>query len=89
MLTSGPESLASSAICFCRRAFCPSVSARIAGSTLGAFNFFGAAGTMISGVLGGYLYDKWMPGGPFLMMGIASFLLMVACIVVRLREPKV
>jgi len=62
---------------------------RIAGSTLGAFNFFGALGTMISGVLGGYLYDKWTPGGPFLMMGIASFLLMVACIVVRLREPKV
>jgi MFS family permease len=61
---------------------------RIAGSTLGAFNFFGAIGTMISGVLGGYLFDKWTNGGPFLMMGIASFGLMIACIVVRLREQK-
>jgi MFS family permease len=58
---------------------------RIAGSTLGIFNLFGAAGTMISGVLGGYLYDKWTHGGPFLMMGIASFGLMIACIVVRYR----
>jgi MFS family permease len=62
---------------------------RISGSTLGAFNFFGAIGTIISGVLGGYLYDKWTHGGPFLMMGIASFALMLACIVVRLREQKV
>jgi MFS family permease len=61
---------------------------RIAGSTLGAFNFFGAAGTMISGVLGGYLFDKWTNGGPFLMMGIASFGLMLACIFVRLRERR-
>jgi len=62
---------------------------RIAGSTLGAFNFFGAIGTMISGVLGGYLFDKWTSGGPFLMMGIASFGLMLACIAVRLRENRV
>lgn len=59
---------------------------RIAGSTLGVFNFFGAIGTLISGVLGGYLYDKWTHGGPFLMMGIASVILMVASIAVRMRE---
>jgi len=56
---------------------------RIVGSTLGAFNFFGAIGTIISGVLGGYLFDKWTSGGPFLMMGIASFLLMLACVFVH------
>jgi MFS family permease len=61
---------------------------RIAGSTLGVFNFFGAAGTMTSGVLGGYLFDKWTQGGPFLMMGIASALLMAAAMYVRAKEKK-
>jgi len=58
---------------------------RIAGSTLGVFNAFGAMGTLIASVLGGYLFDTWSYGGPFLMMGVASLVVMLAAIWVRVR----
>ncbi|MGI9290177.1 MAG: MFS transporter [Gammaproteobacteria bacterium] len=58
---------------------------RIAGSTLGAFNAFGAIGTLVGSVVGGYLFDLWTFGGPFLMMGMASGVVMIAAIGVRLR----
>ncbi|MEC9376448.1 MAG: MFS transporter [Pseudomonadota bacterium] len=60
---------------------------RITGTTLGAFNFFGSVGTLVSSVLGGILFDVWTNGGPFLMMGIGSALLLIAAIYVRLL-PK-
>ena len=59
---------------------------RITGSTLGAFNFFGSVGTLVSTVLGGYLFDFWTPGGPFLMMGIGSAAVLLFAIYVRLRH---
>lgn len=58
---------------------------RIAGSTLGAFNAFGALGTLIGSVGGGYLFDSWTYGGPFIMMGAASLAVMLMAMVVRLR----
>lgn len=58
---------------------------RITGSTLGAFNFFGSVGTLVSTVLGGYLFDIWTNGGPFLMMGIGSTIILLFAIYVRLR----
>lgn len=58
---------------------------RITGSTLGAFNFFGSIGTLISTVLGGYLFDIWTKGGPFLMMGIGSAGILLFAIYVRVR----
>lgn len=60
---------------------------RIAGSTLGAFNAFGAMGTLVGSVLGGYLFDTVDYGAPFIMMGIASLLVMLGAIWVRLRYP--
>ena len=60
---------------------------RIAGSTLGVFNAFGAIGTLVASVTGGILFDTWMPGGPFIMMGIFSFAVMVAAMLVRMRAP--
>jgi len=59
---------------------------RITGSTLGAFNFFGSIGTLVSTVLGGYLFDIWTNGGPFLMMGIGSTAILLFAIYVRLRH---
>jgi len=59
---------------------------RITGSTLGAFNFCGSVGTLISSVLGGILFDVWTKGGPFLMMGIGSVFLLMGAIYVRLRH---
>lgn len=58
---------------------------RIAGSTLGVFNAFGAVGTLVGSVGGGYLFDTWSYGGPFIMMGIASFVVMLGALYVRLR----
>ncbi len=59
---------------------------RITGTTLGAFNFCGSVGTLVSSVLGGVLFDVWTNGGPFLMMGIGSAILLLGCIYVRLRH---
>ena len=61
---------------------------RIAGSTLGAFNAFGAMGTLVGSVLGGYLFDLWTFGAPFLMMGCASAMVMIAAISIRFRHGK-
>jgi MFS family permease len=58
---------------------------RITGSTLGAFNFFGSVGTLLATVLGGYLFDIWTEGAPFLMMGFGSSLVLIFAIYVRLR----
>jgi MFS family permease len=58
---------------------------RITGSTLGAFNFFGSVGTLVGTVLGGYLFDVWTNGGPFLMMGVGSAAILIYAIFVRLR----
>ncbi len=59
---------------------------RITGSTLGAFNFFGSVGTLVATVLGGYLFDIWTPGAPFLMMGFGSLIVLIFAIYVRLRH---
>ena len=61
---------------------------RITGSTLGAFNFFGSVGTLVATVLGGYLFDIWTAGGPFLMMGMGSLLVLIFAIYVRLRHGQ-
>ena len=50
------------------------------GSVVGVFGFFGAIGILIAASLGGYLFDNWMPAGPFVLMGIANFLLMIISI---------
>jgi len=59
---------------------------KITGSILGAFNFFGAVGTLFATVVGGYLFDMWTSGGPFLMMGIGSTGILLFAIFVRMRE---
>jgi MFS family permease len=59
---------------------------RITGSTLGAFNFFGSVGTLVATVLGGYLFDIWTPGAPFLMMGFGSSIVLILALYVRLRH---
>jgi MFS family permease len=60
---------------------------RITGTTLGAFNFCGSVGTLLSTVVGGILFDVWTNGGPFLMMGFASVGLLLGCIYVRIFHP--
>jgi hypothetical protein len=43
---------------------------------------------MIMAKLGGYLFDVWMRGAPFVLMGIAHLLVAVFSIYVRIVSPK-
>jgi len=61
---------------------------KITGATLGVWSFCGALGTMMGSLLGGLLFDFWMPGAPFLLMGAANFLVMAAALYVRIKYPR-
>ncbi|KAI9321487.1 major facilitator superfamily domain-containing protein [Dichotomocladium elegans] len=57
----------------------------IQGSVAGAYSFCGAIGIIIVSKIGGVLFDKFMKGAPFLLLGIGHvicslFALVLACI---------
>ncbi|KAF9415643.1 hypothetical protein BGZ94_010443 [Podila epigama] len=58
------------------------------GSVAGVFSFCGAVSIMIMVKLGGYLFDAWMPGAPFVLMGGAHALISIFAIYVRLITPR-
>ena len=62
--------------------------ASIRGAVLGAFGLFGAMGILVATSVGGRLFDLWMPGGPFVQMGVINSLVLGAAIFVRLRTGK-
>ena len=43
--------------------------APIRGSVMGFYYFCAALGTMLASVLGGFLFDNWIPQGPFVLLG--------------------
>lgn len=47
---------------------------QIRGALSGFFTFCGALGILFATKVGGELFDSWMAGAPFLLMGIANFL---------------
>lgn len=53
------------------------------GAVIGVFGFFGAIGILLAASIGGYLFDAWMPAGPFVLMGAANATLCVIAISVR------
>jgi MFS family permease len=57
------------------------------GAVLGVYGFFGALGILFVSLLGGYLFDHWRPGAPFLVMGVANFILLVWALWVRKTAP--
>ncbi len=57
----------------------------IRGSVFGLFNFCGSMGILSISLVGGILFDIWMPGAPFVVVGIINGLIMVAAIFVRIR----
>ena len=63
--------------------------ASIRGSILGCFALCGAAGILVSTSIGGRLFDQWMAGGPFVLMGIINSLVLIFAIVVRIRTGTV
>jgi MFS family permease len=57
------------------------------GAVVGVFGFFGAIGILLAASIGGYLFDAWMPAGPFVLMGVANATLFCIAVCVRLFAP--
>ena len=60
-------------------------SENIRGAVIGLFNFCGSVGTLTIVFVGGFLFDAWMPGAPFVMVGIINLIVMAGAIMVRRR----
>jgi MFS family permease len=60
-----------------------SAPAAVRGAVLGCFALCGALGILIATTVAGRLFDLWMPGAPFVQMGIVNAVVLVAAIAVR------
>jgi MFS family permease len=64
----------------------------IRGSVLGVFNVCGSIGILCITLLAGYVFDAWMPGGPFLIVGMINLIVCGIAIMVRkkvgYRSPR-
>lgn len=56
------------------------------GAVLGSFALCGALGILIATSLGGRLFDLWMPGGPFVQMGVINTLVLLGALWVKYRR---
>jgi MFS family permease len=61
----------------------------IRGAVLGLFALSGAFGILVANFVGGRLFDQWMAGGPFVLMGIINTLVLALAIYVRVRTGKI
>lgn len=61
--------------------------ARIRGSVVGLFNWSGAIGIMVFVKLGGYVFDEFHRGAPFIMMGIVNAFVAVLAFIVWRTAP--
>ncbi len=61
--------------------------ARLRGSIVGVYSFFGALGLVASTVVGGRLFDMLAPSAPFVMVGVANGILFLWALAVRLWAP--
>jgi MFS family permease len=57
------------------------------GAVSGVFSLFAALGILLATKSGGWLFDVWRPGAPFIVMGVANAVVLVLAIGVRLRHP--
>ncbi|KAF9358633.1 hypothetical protein BGX26_001262 [Mortierella sp. AD094] len=64
------------------------IDARYRGSVAGVFSFCGAVSIMFMARLGGYLFDAWMHGAPFVLMGIVHLVVALLSIYVRFVTPR-
>lgn len=66
----------------------PYVPKDLRGSISGTYSFIGAFGIIVISKVGGMLFDKWMKGAPFLLLGIGHCLVSVFAIVVLLLNKR-
>ncbi|KAF9911634.1 hypothetical protein EC991_002752 [Linnemannia zychae] len=64
------------------------VDPKYRGSVAGVFSFCGALSIMVTARLGGYLFDEWMPGAPFVIMGVVHIIILFFSIYVRIVTPR-
>jgi MFS family permease len=55
----------------------------IRGAVIGMVGFFGAIGILLISKVGGFAFDAWRPGAPFIIMAIANAALLVFAFYVR------
>ena len=60
-------------------------SEKVRGAVVGLFNLCGSIGTLTIVFVGGFIYDAWMPGAPFVMVGIINLVVMFGAIAIRRR----
>ncbi|KAI8065520.1 major facilitator superfamily domain-containing protein [Gongronella butleri] len=56
------------------------------GSCAGTYSFSGALGIIILSKIGGVLFDKWMKGAPFLLLGIGHILVLIGAVIVYIHR---
>jgi len=56
------------------------------GSVMGMFGFFGAFGILLATVIGGRLFDTWMPAAPFVLVGSVNVVICLLALIVRVRH---
>ncbi len=49
----------------------------VRGSVMGFYGFCAALGTMLASVLGGFLFDKWIPQGPFALSAVLCLIVSI------------
>ena len=64
------------------------VPSAVRGAVLGSFALCGALGILIATSVGGRVFDLWMPGGPFVLMGMINSLVLAFAIYVSLQARK-
>ncbi len=57
----------------------------IRGAVVGLFNVCGSVGILTIASLGGVLFDAWMPGGPFVFVGVINAGIFLLAVAVRLK----
>lgn len=62
---------------------------RLRGSVMGVAAVCSAFGVLFSTSVGGWLFDHWRPGAPFLMIASVNALVLAAALWVRLTTPAV
>ncbi len=60
----------------------------IRGAVIGMVGFFGALGILAISKVGGWAFDAWMPGAPFVIMALANVVLLVFATYVRVAVPR-
>jgi MFS family permease len=60
----------------------------IRGAVIGMSGLIGALGILVISKIGGYAFDHWMPGAPFVIMAIANAVLALFAIFVRMSPAR-